>query len=86
MVERELNIINPMGLHARSAGTFCMLAGTFKCNVTICFKGKIINGKSPLSIMTGGLKMGSSIVLKCNGEDEAEALQTLTDFIKNLEE
>jgi phosphotransferase system HPr (HPr) family protein len=86
MVQQELDIVNPTGLHARPASQFCTLAGRFRCNVTIHFKDKQINGKSPLNVMTGGLKMGSRILLICNGEDEEEALGALCEFINNLEE
>ena len=86
MVQQELDIVNPTGLHARLASNFCTLAGQYKCNVTIHFKEKKINGKSPLNVMTGGLKMGSHITLSCNGEDENEALQALSEYVRNLDE
>jgi len=86
MVEHELHIMNPTGLHAHPASMFCTIAGKYKCNVMLYFKGKEVNGKSPMSVMAGGIKMGSRVVLNCNGEDEADAIQALTVFIKNLEE
>ena len=86
MVQQELDIVNPTGLHARLASNFSTLAAQYKCNVTIHFKDKKINGKSPLNVMTSGLKMGSHILLNCNGEDEIEALQALSEYIKNLDE
>ena len=55
----------------------------FKCDVIIeCGEKKIV-AKSVLNVMAAGIKCGTEITLICDGEDEAEAMKTLTEAIES---
>ena len=47
MIERELQIINRLGLHARAAARLVGVASNFSCEVFITCNGREINAKSP---------------------------------------
>lgn len=77
-MEVELVIQNRTGLHARPAREFVNLAKTFQCDVRVQHGAKKANGKSLVSLLTLGVKRGSTIRLEVSGADEAAALAALT--------
>jgi phosphotransferase system HPr (HPr) family protein len=86
MLRKEIEITNKTGLHARPAAEFVKEAAKFASSVTIEFKGKKLNAKSILHVLSAGISAGSTIVLTTDGEDEAEALETLAELIVNFKE
>jgi len=55
----------------------------FKCDVIIECGDKKIVAKSVLNVMAAGIKSGTEINLICDGEDEEEALKTLSEAIES---
>ena len=56
MVSDKITIMNPKGLHLRSAGMFCKEAMRFKSLITFGAKGSTANAKSVLSVLGAGVK------------------------------
>ncbi|MCI8949589.1 MAG: HPr family phosphocarrier protein [Lachnospiraceae bacterium] len=83
MVSKTLTVVNPSGLHLRPAGVLSQTAMKFKCDVIIECGEKRIVAKSVLNVMAAGIKCGTEINLICDGEDEADALATLTKAIED---
>jgi phosphocarrier protein HPr len=86
VLTKELTIKNKSGLHARPATKFVKFAAGFKSQITIKYKDKLIDAKSIVALLTGGISSGSNIVLNVKGEDEETALQQIAAFIENLED
>ena len=86
MLQREVLIKNPTGLHARPASLLVAQAGKFKSKLTIQFNNKTINAKSMLSVLGGGIRKGSQIVVVAEGEDEQEALDAVCALIEQFDE
>lgn len=83
MLSKNLTVVNPSGLHLRPAGVLSQTAMKFKCDVTIqCGEKKII-AKSVLNVMAAGIKAGTDITLICDGEDEAEAMEAISQAIES---
>lgn len=83
MPQREADIINKLGLHARAAAKLTQLAGRFKSDIWLSRNGQRINAKSIMGVMMLAASKGSSIRIETSGEDENEALQALVDLIGN---
>lgn len=83
MVSQKLIIKNESGLHARPAGILAQAA--MKCNsdVFIMLGEKKVQVKSILNLMAAGIKCGTEVELRCDGESEAEDLKTLVDLIES---
>lgn len=81
MFEKQVDIINKLGLHARAATKFANTANRFSCKVRVEFGEKEIDGKSIMSLMLLAAAKGSSILLKAEGSDAIEALEALADLI-----
>lgn len=83
MISKTLKVINPSGLHLRPAGVLSQTAMKFKSDITIeCGEKKIV-AKSVLNVMAAGIKTGTEITLVCDGEDENEAMETLSQAIES---
>lgn len=83
MPQREADIINKLGLHARAAAKLTQLAGRFKSDIWLSRNGQRVNAKSIMGVMMLAASKGSSIRIETSGEDENEALQALADLIGN---
>jgi len=83
MVSKMVTVINPQGLHMRPAQLFVNEMSKYKCNVTILFGEKVINAKSIMNLMASCMKMGSEIEIRCEGEQEEEALQAAVQLVES---
>lgn len=81
MIEREVEIVNRLGLHARAAAKLVHLAGSFEADVTVGQNGEEVDGKSILGILLLAAGQGSRIVVRCDGRDEEAAIEALTGLI-----
>lgn len=80
-MEKTISIKNESGLHARPAGMFVKKASEFKSNVEILAKGKTVNAKSIMGVMSLGLAQGEELTIIANGSDEQEAITKLVDLV-----
>jgi phosphocarrier protein len=55
----------------------------FKCDVIIECGEKRVIAKSVLNVMAAGIKCGTEITLICDGEDEADAMDTISKAIES---
>lgn len=81
MIEREVEIVNRLGLHARAAAKLVHTAGAFESRVTVEANGEVADGKSILGILILAAAQGSWITLRCEGKDEEEAMEALVGLI-----
>jgi phosphotransferase system HPr (HPr) family protein len=81
MIEARLEVVNRLGLHARAAAKLVHLAADFSSDVTLVFEdGEEIDAKSILGILGRGAAQGTSLVVRCHGEDEQRALDAVRDL------
>lgn len=81
MVQKEINIINKLGLHARAAAKFVTLASVFNSDIQLERNGKKVNGKSIMGVMMLAAGKGSQLTLIISGGDENEAIEKLEDLV-----
>ncbi|KFA18754.1 phosphocarrier protein HPr [Xanthomonas vasicola pv. musacearum NCPPB 4392] len=82
MLERELIVSNRLGLHARAAAKLVQTLSSYRSNATLAAKGREVNAKSIMGVMLLAAGQGTSVVVRLDGEDEAEALQALVDLFE----
>ena len=82
-MERLVSIKNASGLHARPPGMFVKKAAEFKSTVEVIAKGKTVNAKSIMGIMSLGLAKGDELTISAKGEDEETAVNTLVELIES---
>ena len=81
VVEREVEIKNKLGLHARAAAKLVHTAARFKSDIKIRKGDEEVDGKSILGILLLAAGRGSVITLRADGEDEAEAVEAIEKLI-----
>lgn len=84
-ISQEITIEAPHGMHMRPASEFAKVAKEFKSKVTFTSGEETVSAKSPLKIISLNLSKGSKVVLTCDGEDEAAAMEKLAALINTLE-
>ncbi len=80
MIDKELQIINKLGLHARAAAKFVTIASHYASDIQVERNGQLVNGKSIMGIMMLAASLGTSITLHIQGDDAqaaADALEAL---------
>ena len=75
-------ITDPVGLHARPATVAVSAASKFKCEVSVAFKGREVNMKSIMGVMSLGIPTQSEITITFNGEDEEAAMTAIEDILR----
>ena len=83
MIEKDVEISNPTGLHARPAALFVQTAGKFTSHIWISKGEKKVNAKSIMGLMSLAVASGTVITLGAEGEDEQLAMKELIDLIES---
>jgi len=83
MIQKELEIINKLGLHARASAKFTQLASKYKSEVWMTFNKRRVNAKSIMGVMMLAAGKGSLILLETNGEDEQDCFNALDALIQD---
>ena len=81
MVERELAIVNELGLHARAAAKLVHTASGFRSHVLVVAGGEEVDAKSILGLLLLAVPVGSRIVVRCDGPDEDAALAAIAALV-----
>lgn len=83
MVETTITIINKLGLHARAASKFVSAASAFASTTRVSKDGRTVDGKSIMSVMMLAASQGSQLHIRCEGDDEQQALDALCALIND---
>ncbi len=82
MKEKTVLVVDPVGLHARPATVAVNAASKFKSEVKITYKGRSVNMKSIMGVMSLGIPTQSEVTISAEGEDEEEAIATIEDVLR----
>lgn len=83
MIETETEIVNRLGLHARAAAKLVHTAGAFQSRVTVARDGEEVDAKSILGVLLLAAAQGTTVRIRCDGQDEEAAMRAVTDLIAN---
>ncbi|NMB17928.1 MAG: phosphocarrier protein HPr [Erysipelothrix sp.] len=82
MKEFTAVVIDPVGLHARPATVAVNAASKFKSEIKLSYKGRSVNMKSIMGVMSLGIPTQSEITVSAEGEDEEAAIATIEEVLK----
>ena len=80
-VERQVQIVNRAGMHARPAAEFVKTAGRFSAEITVEKDGLEVNGKSIMGVLMLAAEQGRWLRLTASGADADAALDALADLV-----
>ena len=78
MQQREVEIVNKLGMHARASA---QLAAQFQCDVMMARNNRKVNAKSIMGVMMLAAGKGAKVTLITDGPDEADAMAALTALV-----
>ncbi len=81
-VDKQIVVQNKLGIHARPAAMFVKTANRFACSVMVEKDGETVNGKSIMGLMMLAAGPGSKLMVHCEGQDAAAAVQELEQLVK----
>ena len=79
--EREVQVRNRLGMHARAAVKFVQIANTFKSEVKVVKDGQEANGKSIMGLLTLVAAHGVTMNVVCDGVDAEAAVTALAELV-----
>ncbi|HEY5741309.1 MAG TPA: HPr family phosphocarrier protein [Terrimicrobiaceae bacterium] len=83
-MQREVEIVNKLGLHARPAALFVQCAIRFKSKIAICKENERYSAASILEVLGANLDCGTRVTIEAVGSDENEALDELEALLLRL--
>jgi len=83
MQERDVTIINKLGLHARAAAKLVNVASKYTSLIEVEKDGQRVNGKSIMGVMMLAANQGSTIKLLADGTDAEKSLNDMEQLINN---
>ncbi|QSX29545.1 HPr family phosphocarrier protein [Shewanella cyperi] len=81
-LERDITIVNKLGLHARAATKMAILASEFKASVTLIQGDKQAPASSVLGLLMLESGMGKTMRIVAEGEDAEQAMDALCNLVK----
>ncbi len=79
---RTIEITNRRGLHARASAKFVTMAAELTAKVEVEKDGNRVCGTSIMGLMMLGAAMGDTIVIHCDGDGCAEAIERLAALVE----
>jgi phosphocarrier protein HPr len=81
MAEKQFKVISDTGIHARPATLLVQTASRFNSDINLEYKGKKVNLKSIMGVMSLGIGQGAEIKISAEGSDADDALASLSETL-----
>jgi phosphocarrier protein len=77
VVQKEIEIINKLGLHARAAAKLVKLASSFDCEIEIQKGNQKVNAKSIMGVMMLAAGRGNVVTIISQGNQASQAIDAI---------
>ena len=84
MYQKLVTITAPHGIHTRPGALIVKQAKTYTCDVMVECNGKQASAKSLFKLQTLGMNKGSVVRVFADGEQEVDAVDTISDLFQTL--
>ena len=82
MASKDFHIVAETGIHARPATLLVQTASKFASDITLEYKGKAVNLKSIMGVMSLGVPTKATVEIEAEGEDEKDVIESIAKVIK----
>ncbi|EFM30159.1 phosphocarrier protein [Streptococcus gallolyticus] len=79
MASKDFHIVAETGIHARPATLLVQTASKFASDITLDYKGKAVNLKSIMGVMSLGVGQGADVTISAEGADADDALAAIEE-------
>jgi phosphocarrier protein len=81
MLQRDVEVVNSLGIHARPSSEIVKLAAKFSSHITMARDGMEVNAKSIMGVMMLAAECGAIVTIKADGADAEAALDALAALV-----
>lgn len=81
MIKKSLIIKNKLGLHTRAAAKLVDLSKKFQSKVEVTYRGRTVNAKSIMGVITLGAQKDSTLEVHIEGDDESDAISSIQKLL-----
>jgi phosphotransferase system HPr (HPr) family protein len=81
MIEKSIKVRLSDGLEFGPATMFVQVASKYKSRIYVLLDNKKVNAKSIMGMLTLGMVEGENVIITADGEDEAEAIAEIEQFL-----
>ena len=82
MEKKDFHVVAETGIHGRPATLLVQAASKFNSDINLEYKGKSVNLKSIMGVMSLGVGQGSDVTISAEGADEKEAMEAIVETMK----
>jgi phosphocarrier protein NPr len=83
ILEKQLTIVNKLGLHARAATKLAQLSQQFDANISVILNDKSADASSIMALMLLAGGQGKSVTIQTSGQDAKAALASVCQLIND---
>ena len=83
MLERDLQVNHPLGLHAQASAKVVQTLTAFRSQAFLMATGREVNAKSIMGVMLLAAGPGTTLHARIQGDDEAEAMAALVALFES---
>lgn len=84
--QREITIVNELGLHARPAAEFVRRAKAFRSDIWLVKNGERFSASSLIDVMRANLDQGATAILEAEGTDAEIAVERLANLVRGFKD
>jgi phosphotransferase system HPr (HPr) family protein len=82
-LERQTEVINRLGLHARASAKLVKSAGRYTSSILIGTDSETVDGKSIMGLMMLAATQGTTMTITIEGEDAENAMHDIVGLFEN---
>ena len=82
-LERQTEVINRLGLHARASAKLVKCAGRYASSIRIGTDSETVDGKSIMGLMMLAATQGTTMTITIEGEDAENAMHDIVGLFEN---
>ena len=82
MASKDFHVVAETGIHARPATLLVQTASKFASDITLEYKGKSVNLKSIMGVMSLGVGQGADVTISAEGADADDAIAAITETME----
>ena len=82
MASKDFHVVAETGIHARPATLLVQTASKFASDITLEYKGKSVNLKSIMGVMSLGVGQGADVTITAEGADADDAIAAISETME----
>ena len=82
MEKKEYHVIAETGIHARPATLLVQTASKYSSDIQLEYKGKSVNLKSIMGVLSLGVGQGADVTISAEGADADDAIAAISETME----